>query len=62
MNDRELIASLTEKQDSLEYRYLVNRAAALRANIDRFKRIASETSSAQQAQAGQQISHAAPQP
>ncbi|KAH7676066.1 hypothetical protein AAVH_42025 [Aphelenchoides avenae] len=56
VNDKDLIASLTEKQDSLEFRYLVDHAAALRANLDRFRRIAGETSSSQQAQTGQQSS------
>lgn len=61
VNDRDLRASLTEKQESLEYRYLVDHASALRTNVDRFKRIASEASSTQQAQVNQQSSQPAPQ-
>lgn len=43
VNDRDLIPSLTEKRDSMEFRKLVDHAAALRTNLNQYKRVANES-------------------
>ncbi|KAH7717705.1 hypothetical protein AAVH_14849, partial [Aphelenchoides avenae] len=58
VNDRDLIPSLTEKRDNMEFRKLVGLAAALRANLDQYRQM-SHNPSGQSAVAAQPAQNAA---